>query len=68
MKKALYEVAILLHPTQDEVKAGKSSEIILNPRFMLAQSQEAATILAAREIPDTHLDKLDRIEVAVRPF
>jgi hypothetical protein len=68
MRKVLFEIAILLHPSAEEARTGKSSEVLVMPKYILAQSQEGATLLAAREIPESHLDKLDRIEVAVRPF
>ncbi len=68
MKKVLFEVAIVLHPSSEELKTDKSSELLMAPKFIMAQSQEAATILAGRMIPEDHLDKLDRVEIAVRPF
>lgn len=68
MHKKLFEMAILCHTTHDEDKAGKSTEIIVAPKYILATDQGTATILAAREIPEEYLEKLDRVEVAVRPF
>jgi hypothetical protein len=64
----LFEFAIILHPTEDQANEGVSSKLLVAPKFVLAKDQAAATLLAAREIPDDCLDKLDRVEVAVRPF
>ncbi len=68
MKKRIFQYAILLHPTEAELDAGKSTLLLVNPTYLLANDQNSATILAARKIPEEHLDKLDRIEVAVKPF
>jgi hypothetical protein len=68
MRKALYEMAILLHPTEKEAKEGASTVILVQPQYFLAQNQGEATILASRKIPDALLNDLDRVEVAVRPF
>ncbi len=66
--KSLFEIAILLHPSHEDEKVGKSTELLVKPNYILAQDQAAATIMAARQIPDEAIDKLDRVEVAVRPF
>lgn len=68
MRKTIFEVAILLHPTEDESKNGVSSMLLVRPKHILATNQHEATLLAAREIPDDYLERLDRIDVAVRPF
>lgn len=65
-QQRIFEYAILLHPSCDD-KVGKT-EMLVAPTYVLANDQAAATILAARKIPEEHLDKLDRVEVAVRPF
>ncbi len=64
----LFQYAVILHPTEDEKKAGKSSTLILGVQTVLAQDQNAVVIQAARAIPQEQMDKLERLEVAVRPF
>lgn len=64
----LYEYAVILYPTEDEAKAGKVGEIIVPKNSVLALTQQAAVVAASRAIPEKYLDKLDRVEVAVRPF
>ena len=68
MKTRIFEFAILLHPTEDEEKAGAVTQMLVEPTTVLAADVDAANILAARKIPDAHLERLDRIEIAVRPF
>lgn len=65
----LYQYAIILHPTKKEREdESKKSEVIVGVTTVLAPDEQAATLVAGRAIPETHLDKLDQIEVAIRPF
>jgi hypothetical protein len=64
----VWEYVIIAHPTTDEAKQGKGTEILVNPKVIVAPDERTAGIIAARQIPDTHLEKLDRVEVALRPF
>jgi hypothetical protein len=64
----IFEYAILLHPTKKAKEDGEPSKLIKPPTCVLACDQNAALVLAARAIPENLLDKLDRVEVAVRPF
>lgn len=64
----IFQFAILLHPTSKEREEGKSSELIVPVTTVVAPDQNGATLQAGRAIPANYLDKLDRLEVAVRPF
>lgn len=65
----LFEYALILHPTEDEKKAGQVSKLVNGGiEHVLAGSEEQAVLMAGRSIPEDLLDKLDRMEVAVRPF
>lgn len=69
MKLSLFEYAVLLHPDTD--KDGKpvgKSTILKQPTQLLAKDAQQVGMLAAREIPNEHLEHLDRVEVVVRPF
>lgn len=72
MGQKLFDFAILFHPaaTEDEQKRGvkPKSTLLVEPRTILATDDKEASILAAREIPATHTDQLDRVEVVLRPF
>ena len=64
----IFQFAVLLHPTSKEREEGKSSELIVPVTTVVAPDQNGATLQAGRAIPSNYLDKLDRLEVAVRPF
>lgn len=68
MKHKIFEFAIIGHPTEKEANAGKTTEFIVQPDKVLAPDLATANILASRQIPDKWLTKLDRVEIAVRPF
>ena len=40
----------------------------MDVKRVLANSEKEAQMLAARDIPDEFTDKLDRVEIALRPF
>jgi hypothetical protein len=71
-KGKLFQFAVLYHPkpTKEQADRGETpkSETLIEPKTMLASSPEQAGMLAARLIPETHVDRLDEIEVLVRPF
>ena len=60
----LFQYVVVYHPKDDEEPA----QIVVELRTVLAKSKEAAALRAAREIPLEYEEKLDRVEVAVRPF
>ena len=68
----LFEYAILYHPKTKKDKVGdeviEKSVLVKEPSSVLAVSPEEVSILAARAIPDEYLDKLDCVEIIVRPF
>lgn len=63
-----YQFLLILNPTDEERKSGKEAEIIKDVTTILAPDDKAAAMLAGRAIPNEHLDKIARIEVALRPF
>lgn len=64
----LFEFGAILHPTEDQAKDGVKSKLIVDIQRQLASDQSAATLLAARAIPEEYIEDLDRVEVVVRPF
>ena len=68
----LYEYVILFHPhqTKEQKDSGETprSKIVVDVTRMLARDDKEVTLVAARSIPEEYLDKLDRVEVGVRPF
>jgi len=71
-KGKLFEYAVLYHPkpTKEQNDRGETpkSEVLIKPTSTLATGPEQVSVLAARAIPATHVDKLEDIEIIVRPF
>ena len=68
-EKKLYEYAIILQPKLDkDGDVVEEARLVVEPTYVLATSQEQATMLAARAIPDDLVDVLYRVEVAPPPF
>lgn len=68
----LYEFAVVHIPktttrTQEGVYLPEPS-IIVQPTCVLAKDEKHASMIATRAIPQSHADKLDEVDVAVRPF
>lgn len=68
----LYEYAVIYNPiaTKEQQERGDKpkSELIVDVKRVLSNSDKEAMMLAARDIPDDYTDKLDRVEIALRPF
>lgn len=60
-KKSLYEYAILFHSEEE-------TELIVEPTYYLGTNEEEVKLYAARDIADEYAEKMDRVEVIVRPF
>lgn len=71
-KGKLFEYAVLYHPkpTKEQNDRGETpkSEVLIQPTSALAISPEQVSVLASRAIPETHVDKLEDVEIVVRPF
>ena len=68
----LYEIAVLFHPlqTKEQKDRGETqkSMILVDPKYVLAKDDKEAQVLASRAIPEEYLNRLDQVEVAIRPF
>lgn len=64
----LYQYAIIYTPKKEADKEVKKSLVLKTVTDVLAENDQQAMILAARAIPEDYLDKLDEVQVAVRPF
>ena len=71
-KATLFKFAILYHPkpTKEQNDRGESpkTEVLVTPDVVLASNMEQAQTLAGRRIPESHVDKLDDVQVLVGPF
>ena len=69
MRLRLFEYVILLHPVEKkDGKEASKSLILQDIKRKLAKDEKEIGMLAAREIPEKHMDDLERIEIVVRPF
>jgi len=68
----LFEYAVLYHPkpTKEQNDRGETpkSEVLIVPTSVLAASPDQVSVLASRAIPESHVDKLEDVEIVVRPF
>jgi hypothetical protein len=68
----LYEFVVIHNPlaTKDEKERGEKpkSKLIVDITRVLCNDEKEAAMLAARSIPAEYTDKLDRVEIALRPF
>lgn len=72
-KGKLFEYVILYHPKEKKdnnqnVIDQPSVLITKEPVRVLATSDKQVGMLAAKGIPDQYNDKLDDIEIVIRPF
>ena len=69
MRKQLFQYAIIFNPetTGNEV-VKEESKIITEPTTVLAKDGAEVNLIAAMSIPKEYADKLDKIQIVVRPF
>lgn len=69
----LFEYVVLYHPKTKKNSEGvatdeKKSEIIADVTRVLAGSVEEVSIMASRAIPEQFINRLEDVEIVVRPF
>lgn len=64
----LFEYVVLQHPTKEEGEKGVKSTILLEPTRELAKDDKSLATIIARKLPESVIDKLEQIEIIVRPF
>lgn len=65
----VFEYCVFLDEKRDKDDEVTEEAVFLVPvDQILCRNKEQAMLKAAKAIPDEHMDKLDRIQVAVRPF
>ena len=68
----LFEYACIYNPlaTKDQQDRGEKpkSVLIVDVTRVLANNDKEAMMLAARSIPTEYTDRLDQVEIAIRPF
>lgn len=64
----LFQVAMILTPTDKEAEEGGSVVLVMEPTWKLAPTDQAAAMLTGRDLDAKYLTQMDRIQVLVRPF
>jgi hypothetical protein len=64
----IYEYAVIYEPDEKAVELGDKPVLIVDVKRVLAGGESEAQILAARDIPEEYIGKLDQVTVAIRPF
>ena len=67
-KSRLFQYAIIWNPSKDQVKSGLVPLVLVDVTNVLAQDEKAALIMASRAIPQSHINELNQIDIALRPF
>lgn len=71
-RQKLFEYAVLYHPkpTKDQREADETpkSVVLVTPQTVIAFDDKEVGMIASRAIPDDYADKLDLVEVVIRPF
>ena len=75
MAGKLFEYVVLYHPKARKAKGDEDgerttdpSEIIVDLKRVIAKDDKTVAIVAAREIPEKFIDRLEQVEIIVRPF
>ena len=67
----LFQYAIVFNPTYDpqaKKKAQEQPKLLKEVTTVLAEDEAQARTFASRDIPEGYTEKLDEVEIFVRPF
>lgn len=71
MKKKLFQFAVLFHEewkVGEDMKTKVETKMIVEPKTILATDEKSATLKIAKELPEEYMDRLENIEILLRPF
>ena len=71
MKKKLFQYAVIFHEyetNESGVKTYKDSKLIIEPKFVMAESEKELIFKATREISDEYAKFPDNVEILIRNF
>jgi hypothetical protein len=66
MKLRLFQYTVLLHPVKDDEKT--KTTFLVEPTMKLAKDERALSMTIAKEIPEEYMDRLEDVEILIRPF
>ena len=64
----LFQYVIIFTPSEKEEKDGVRSKLLVDVTNVLSSDEKSVAILAARQIPEDYLERLDQVNIAIRPF
>lgn len=64
----LFQFAIVVTPKKKEGKDIEKPFILVDVKSVLAPDEVTARMIAAREIPDDWVDRIDEVGILTRPF
>jgi hypothetical protein len=64
--KKLFQYVVIFH--KYEKSEYKDSELIIEPKFMLAESEKEVVFKATREIDEEYAKSPDNVEIIIRNF
>jgi len=70
-KQKLFQFAVIYHEKVDRGQNKKDeikSKLIIQPDTVLAIDEKVALLQIAKKIPDSYADKLQDVEILLRPF
>jgi hypothetical protein len=71
-RQQLFQYAVLFHPkpTKDQIETGErpKSVVVTDITTILAGSEQEVGMLAARSVGTAYEDKLEDVEILIRPF
>ncbi len=64
----VFQYVIFLTPNNENKDTPEKPKILVEPKTVLASTEQQAGILASRDIPEEYIDRLEEVNVVVRPF
>lgn len=64
----VFQYVIFLNPKNDNEGPSERPRILVDQKTVLASSERQAGIIASRDIPEDVIDRLEEVEIVVRPF
>ena len=65
----IFEYAVLLHPKPLKASDPKlASRLVVRPEYVVCDNELQARMHATKAIPGEYDDRLDEVEIVVRPF
>ena len=64
----LFQYAVILRPTTKQRKKDVKSKLIVKTTEILAETEQLAILQIVRVLPKEYEEKLDRLDILIRPF